>query len=358
MDEALIVNNSLRGNQIVGNGALGIDLGYDGIDVNDPLDGDDGGNGRQNYPTLASTSSTGQILGSLESQPNQTYEIDFYASTACDEAGYGQGEFFLGSTSVSTDGAGLAQINVNGFSLVTGQSITATATDANGSTSEFSACTFVDGVDPNAPLSYITDCDGTVAPPVDLTHDTYLPLVTSSSPTEAAQAGLQLPLGPALALSDGGVVTGVDGVSLGAIAGTLTTTLNISIDHTTAPTPTILTDPQVHGAYYHIAADENVIYCEQGKGFILGLPVPNGVPTDTLAIATISPQSDDWAILNGLYDVESELMLVSLSSLTEAGETAALIERTEIAFVALDINDASLSGIAYQPESPFLESCC
>lgn len=325
-------NNALRGNQIFGNDDLGIDLGFDGVDANDPLDGDSGPNGHQNYPILTSAASSGHILGSLESQPNQSYEIDFYVSETCDDSGYGQGEIYLGSASAGTDGNGLATIDVTFGSgvLDPGQSVAATATDSSGNTSEFSACAFVDGVEPNAPQAWITDCLGATSPPPPPGGDqfVYLPMLNSgSAPTAAGPADSQVAASAnTLPLVDGGIVTGVDGVSLGAVSGTFSTTLNISITHTTAPTQTILGDPLVHGAYYHIAADENVLMCDQEKGFVLGLPVPDGVPTDTLAIVTIAPGADEWSLLTGLYNDDSQLMLVPRAWLTTEGSTVVLVE--------------------------------
>jgi hypothetical protein len=66
--------------------------------------------------------------------------------------------------------------------------------------------------------------------------------------------------------------------------------------------------------------------CDQEKGFVLGLPVPGGVPTDTLAIATIAPQDSDWIFLTGLYDDASKLMLVPMTWLTKEGNTVVLVE--------------------------------
>jgi len=91
--------------------------------------------------------------------------------------------------------------------------------------------------------------------------------------------------------------------------------------------PTIITDPQIHGANYRIAAAENVLLRDQAKGFVLVLPVPDGVATDALAIAAIPEGSSDRDIISGLSDPQSDLMMVSLASLTEAGITAVLIER-------------------------------
>jgi parallel beta-helix repeat protein len=147
--------NSLRGNRIFNNGDLGIDLGGDGPDINDPGDGDTGENERQNYPVLLSATDSGTITGTLNSMPNTEYILDFYRNTDCDPAGYGEGEAFLGMGVVMTDNAGDAAfvVNVPSINLSVGDSVTATASDPDGNTSEFSACISVSASNPPTPTS-------------------------------------------------------------------------------------------------------------------------------------------------------------------------------------------------------------
>ena len=133
----------IRGNSIFSNNGLGIDLGANGVTANDSIDADVGPNTLQNFPvvtTVMSTSSSTTIQGSLNSLPNTTFDIDFYSSAAVDPSGNGEGAQFFGTTSVSTNGSGNATINVTfPVALAAGRVITATATDPNGNTSEFSA---------------------------------------------------------------------------------------------------------------------------------------------------------------------------------------------------------------------------
>ena len=70
---------------------------------------------------------------------NSTYFIDFFASDRANPSGYGDGQIFLGSTSVVTNGSGVATFDVV-LPVVTGadQVITMTSTDAAGNTSQFS----------------------------------------------------------------------------------------------------------------------------------------------------------------------------------------------------------------------------
>lgn len=135
--------NSIRGNSIFSNSRLGIDLGTDGVNANDLTDSDTGPNNLQNFPVLTSVSSGGAsttIQGTLKSTPNTIFQIDFYSSAALDPSGNGEGGLPFGRTSVTTNGNGDATINaVIAAALPAGRVITATATDQNGNTSEFSA---------------------------------------------------------------------------------------------------------------------------------------------------------------------------------------------------------------------------
>ena len=135
--------NSIRGNSIFSNNGLGIDLGLNGVTANDSDDGDTGPNHLQNFPVVTgvtSTSNSTTIQGSLKSIPNTTFEIDFYSNASVDASGNGEGAQFFGTASVNTNGNGDANINVTfPIGLAAGRVITATATDPNGNTSEFSA---------------------------------------------------------------------------------------------------------------------------------------------------------------------------------------------------------------------------
>ena len=148
VDAGVIVNgrsNQVRGNSIHDNGALGIDLNQDGITPNDVGDTDTGANRLQNFPVLstsASNASGTQVSGTLATRASRQYAVDFYANTACDGSGNGEGETYLGSTTVTTNGSGNATFQATlPVSAPAGSQITSTATDVVlGDTSEFSAC--------------------------------------------------------------------------------------------------------------------------------------------------------------------------------------------------------------------------
>jgi uncharacterized repeat protein (TIGR01451 family) len=102
-------------------------------------------NDYQNYPVLTSVGSQGtttEIVGSLNAGVDTTYLIQFFASPTADSSGYGQGQVYLGSTTVTT-GSNSDANDVNfDVTLPTGVApgwvVSATATDPLGNTSEFS----------------------------------------------------------------------------------------------------------------------------------------------------------------------------------------------------------------------------
>ena len=85
----------IRANAIANNGALGIDLGGNGITANDAGDADEGPNNLQNFPVL--TAAIGGVQGTLNSIPDTTFRIEFFGNAACDASGNGEGATFLGA---------------------------------------------------------------------------------------------------------------------------------------------------------------------------------------------------------------------------------------------------------------------
>lgn len=141
---------SIRFNSIHNNAKLGINLEddepIDSPTPNDVGDSDNGPNGLQNFPELISAQlGSLTINGRLDSRPNTLYEIDFYLNDALDASGFGEGRTYIGSTQVSTDGAGAGLFGVLfDVSATSGQVVTAVATDPLGATSEFSAGLLID----------------------------------------------------------------------------------------------------------------------------------------------------------------------------------------------------------------------
>ena len=139
--------NAILGNSISANtgaSGLGIELidPFHGVTPNDARDEDTGANNLQNFPVVTSAiGGSTRIEGTLNSTPNTQFRLELFSNSACDPSGFGEGETFLGFTDVTTDGSGNASFTVTlSTSVAAGQSITATATDPDGNTSEFSQC--------------------------------------------------------------------------------------------------------------------------------------------------------------------------------------------------------------------------
>jgi hypothetical protein len=111
------------------------------VTPNDNLDPDAGANDLQNFPVLTQAASdVGFIYGKLNSKPNATYTLQFFASPSVDPSGFGEGKVFLGSMTVTTNAGGDVTFTSPSFfrAFATGDWISATATDAANNTSEFS----------------------------------------------------------------------------------------------------------------------------------------------------------------------------------------------------------------------------
>lgn len=141
------VGNTIRGNDIYSNGDLGINLagGVEnsyGVTANHAGGAVPGPNDLQNYPVISNAFQGGAsmiLAGSLNSAAHHTFIIDAYRNAAPDPSGYGEGQFYLGSTTVTTDSNGNTAFYLEAPGAFAGQYLTTTATDqATGDSSEFS----------------------------------------------------------------------------------------------------------------------------------------------------------------------------------------------------------------------------
>jgi titin len=92
------------------------------------------------------------VSGSLNSEANKTYRLEFFANAGCDPSGHGEGKVFIGFTTVMTNPNDVAFGPLDFSVSADRHVITATATDPDGNTSEFSVCgsqdtIFSDGLD-------------------------------------------------------------------------------------------------------------------------------------------------------------------------------------------------------------------
>ncbi len=146
-------SNTVRGNAIYSNVGLAINLQQDDLTANDPLDKDQGPNELQNFPELsmATARSANDLLvaGRFNSQPEQTYQLDFYGGRPEGPLRYQEAFSYLGSSTITTNAEGENTFSIHLSTFVSpGRYITATATNSDGNTSELAQSALVERPNP------------------------------------------------------------------------------------------------------------------------------------------------------------------------------------------------------------------
>jgi len=195
------LQNRILGNSIAGNGQLGIDLGGDGPTLNDLQDADTGANALQNTPELFHVArlETGElsVLGHLHSAANMTYRIELFSSDQFDESSFGEGATFISAFDVTTNDDGNAPFSVLLPPDTDATAVTATATNADGNTSEFSRDPgiYVNSTrdQPDAdPGDGVPDAD-LDAPGLQITFRAALEFVNALASPDALLVGFEIP---------------------------------------------------------------------------------------------------------------------------------------------------------------------
>jgi parallel beta-helix repeat protein len=134
------LHNPILSNSVFSNGALGIDLGDNGVTLNTPGGPHVGPNQFQNFPVVLLASASGSIthigLG-LNSIPSTSFTIQVFANPSPDATGYGQGNTLVATMTLTTAASGNGAVLVTVSQNLAGQYVTATATAPSMDTSEF-----------------------------------------------------------------------------------------------------------------------------------------------------------------------------------------------------------------------------
>jgi hypothetical protein len=141
------------------------------------------GNDLQVAPVLTSalsSSASTVVLGTLTAAPNATYQVQLFANPAADPSGFGQGQTYLVTKPVTTNGSGVASLTFTiKPALAAGEVVSATATSPSNNTSAFSNDVTVTGVATTAAVPKIVPS----APPASAAPDSVLSVVLGPSST-------------------------------------------------------------------------------------------------------------------------------------------------------------------------------
>lgn len=143
----------IRGNLIYGNANLGIDLANVGVTANRPPTTVTDPNRFPNYPVLTSATVSGGnliVTGTFDGTESTPTTLDFFTNDAADPSGFGEGQFYRGSITFTTDANGHAAFTAT-LSGTIGASQVITATATSFATSEFSQAIPLSTVPPPPP---------------------------------------------------------------------------------------------------------------------------------------------------------------------------------------------------------------
>ena len=332
------VDNAILGNSIYGNSGLGIDLGDDGVTLNN-ASGHTGPNLFQNFPVLASATDTSEatvIAGSLSASPNTTYRIEFFSNPAADPTGYGQGETYLTFADETTNSSGTVSFSVQTPNLVpAGQFISATATDPAGNTSEFSADIAVSStssaVDTTTSLQSSED-------PSQLGDS-----VTFTATVSAAESTNGTPTG-SVQFSIDGAAAG-NPVPLDADGDATLTTSSLAVGSHTVAASYINTDGNFNDSDATLAGGQVVTTADTTVA--VGSSAPTSVygqsVTFTITVSAVTAGLPTPTGMVDFYDGSSELISASLSGGIATYSTSELAVGTHTITVQY-LGDSNFSG--------------
>jgi hypothetical protein len=133
----------ISANAISGNGGLGIDLGNDGVTANTGVTDSAKPNNGMNEPVITGAGVSGNtvtVSGYIGIGTGQATfagaRVEFFKA-APDSSGYGEGQVYLGFLTADANGRFSGTVAYTAGALNVGDTVTATATDAAGNTSEF-----------------------------------------------------------------------------------------------------------------------------------------------------------------------------------------------------------------------------
>ncbi|MDR3621387.1 MAG: Calx-beta domain-containing protein [Paludisphaera borealis] len=376
----LVTGVTILSNSIHHNANLGINFG-DGPTLNHPTVHGPGPNNWQNYPILSTAQSDGQSTlasGTLSGGTSQSYTIQFFWSDLPDPSGFGQGKLYLGSISVTTDASGAATFTPPTLGAVApGGFISATATDAQGDTSEFSQAVLVQPVSdvsvqltanpnpasPGAAVTYTATVKNTgnlIAHHVVLTAQ--LPMGATIGSSSGSQGSSPVIQGGTLTAALGSLLPGASAVVVVVVQppagflGNLISTAQVTMDEVDAHPGDNSTSVSVRIA---ATADLNLKLTAGPPSGHVGdlltyeLTVSNAGPDPASNAVLILPFASNTSYVSasgtqGAGVLQSDRLIVNLGSIASGGQAriTVVLKATGLGTIA---STASVTSDAYDP---------
>jgi CSLREA domain-containing protein len=315
-------SNLISRNSIFSNGGLGINLGTDGVTLNDSADHTNGPNHYQNFPVITSAIVAGlHVTGTLDSTSPSTepFTIELFNSTTPDPTGYGEGQTFVDSQTATPAGSGHYTFDFTVPTIQSTDRFTVTATDGNGNTSEFShyfvnpTITATTGLSrqqgsspSNSQIATVNDAEsGPNGVTVTVTSTNPMNGVTISNIVNANDGSGHITANIVAACTASNAsftLTANDGNG-----GTATDTLNITVTANTAPT---------------LSYNNAAVFVNGSK-----MINPATGPSDNGSVSTIAVQSQ--GTYTGTISVNNSTGIVSISNAGPTGSHTITIRATD-----------------------------
>ncbi len=346
--------NAISGNSIFANGALGVDLGADGVTPNDAGDSDGGPNGRQNFPMLTDARSfdgVTTIEGTMSGASNRNFRVDIFLNDVPDASGHGEGQYFLGAIAVTTSAADSQSFSVSfPVDAASTQSVTAIATDPLNNSSEFSGSVIVR----TAPVIIVQPVGVNTVPG---TMVTFCVTALSSTPIQYQwrHNGVNIPGAtgvcytiPSVTLTDGGSYEVAVANDVGAVSSATAELLLTSVPPLAAGDNFVDRVP-ILGTNGSVAGVNDFATFEPGEPFHAGKPGGKSVwytwTAPATGIATFRTTGSTFDTLLGVYTGTSVVGLTPVvSDEDRAGFFASVVTFNAIAGTAYHIAIDGFAG--------------
>ena len=140
-------------------------------------------------------------------------------------------------------------------------------------------------------------------------------------------------LGPA-----GGVIIGPDGMAFGVPVGNLDQDVVVTLERAPMPVMALPAAMVAEGRAYRISGSVDVFASSTERGFLIGLPIPDGVDGSRVALAFRVPgedaldgdEGDAWYVALGHHDAEQGWFVTSTAALLVEGGVVVLVSGPEL----------------------------